>query len=34
MEEKKVMEIPIDSIVPNPYQPRKSIFTIGIRRVE
>ena len=23
MEEKKVMEIPIDSIVPNPYQPRR-----------
>ena len=23
MEEKKVMEIPIENIVPNPYQPRK-----------
>ena len=23
MEDKKVMEIPIENIVPNPYQPRK-----------
>ena len=34
MEDKKVMEIPIENIVPNPYQPRKVFSQAALEEKE